>query len=106
MTPKAERKTRNRRSPDQMVADLEQEIARVKARAAAKEAKATPEGQALILAVRAIEKAGRVANEAGNGELAQALEAARAALAPVIVGLGLRLPEKARRGRRKKTEAA
>jgi hypothetical protein len=36
----------------------------------------------------------------------QSLEAARAALALTIVGLGLRIPEKAKRGRRKKIEAA
>ena len=82
------KKERVRRTPEQIVADLEQEIASVKARAAAKYAKATPEGQALILAVRAIERAGRVANEAENGELVKALEAARAALAPAIVGAG------------------
>ena len=56
----------------------------------------TPEGQALILAVRALDKAGRVAIEAGNQEVASALEAARAALAPMIVSLGIRIPEKAR----------
>lgn len=56
--------------------------------------------------MRAIDKAGRVAAEAGNGELVKALDAARAALAPAIVGLGLRLPEKTQRGRRRKGEAA
>ncbi len=104
MTPT--KKERNRRTPDEMVADLEQEIARVRARAQAKKAKATPEGQALIVAVRSIEKAGRVANEAGNEDLVKALDAARAALAPAIVSLGIRIPEKAKRGRRKKVEAA
>jgi hypothetical protein len=107
MTPKTEpKKTRNRRSADQIVADLQAEIDRVKARAAAKQAKATPEGHALIVAVRAIDKAGRAATEAGNQEVAAALEAARAALAPAIVGLGLRIPEKAKRGRKRKGEAA
>ena len=87
MTPKAEpKKERNRRTPDERIQELEAEIAAVKARAAAKEAKATPEGQALILAVRAIDKATRVANEAGNPEVAKALDAARAALAPVSPG--------------------
>ncbi len=106
MTPKTETKERNRRSPDEIIRAHEEEIARIRARQAAKEAKATPEGQALILAVRAIDKAGRVAAEAGNGDLVKALEAARAALAPAVVGMGLRLPEKTRRGRRRKGEAA
>ena len=56
--------------------------------------------------MRAIEKVARVAAEAGNKEVGAALEAAHAALAPAIVGLGLRIPEKAQRGRRKKGEAA
>lgn len=44
--------------------------------------------------------------EAGNRDLVHALEAARAALAPAIVSLGLRIPEKAGRGSRRKGEAA
>lgn len=55
----------------------------------------------------ALDKAGgRVANEAGNGDLVKALEAARAALAPAIVSLGLRIPQKAKRGRKRKGEGA
>jgi len=106
MSPKTTTKTYNRRTPDEIVAALQAEIARVQARAAAKEAKARPEAQPLILAVRALDKAARVASEAGNGDLAKAVDAARAALAPGIVGLGLRIPEKAKRGRKRKGEAA
>jgi hypothetical protein len=106
MTPKAEPKTRNRRTADQIVADLQAEIDRVKARAAVKEAKARPEAQPLILAVRALDKAGRAATETGNKEIVAALDSARAALAPAIVGLGLRIPEKTKRGRKRKGEAA
>ena len=43
MAKKATKKKRNRRTPDQIIADLEAEIRRVKARKAAKEAKAVPE---------------------------------------------------------------
>ncbi len=96
---------KTRRSPEQIVADLEAKIASVKARQAARQAKRTPEGQALVLAVRAIDKAGRVAGEAGNAEVAKAVDAARAALAPAVVGLGLRVPE-AKGGRKRKTAAA
>ena len=109
MTPKAEPKTETKkthRTSDEIVADLQSEIERVKARAAVKKAKARPEAQPLILAVRALDKAGRVAAEAGNRDLVQAIDAARAALAPGIVGLGLRVPEKAKRGRKRKGEAA
>jgi len=104
MTPKKER---TRRTSEEMVADLEAEIARVKARAAAKEAKATPEGQALILAVKAIDKATVVAGEAGNDGLVRALEASRAPLSEQVVAMGIRLPDaKAKRGRKRKVEAA
>ena len=103
-------KTYARRSPEQQIADLEAEIAAVKARAAAKaaaqEAKSTPDGVAFLAAVKAVDKATRVATEAGNHELVQVLESARAALAPAIVGMGLRLPAKASRGRKRKGEAA
>src|SRR5258708_5257883 len=103
MTPKTtEPKTHNRRTHDQMIHDLEGEIARVKARAAAKEAKPRPEAQPLIVALRALDKEHRVADEVGNGELAAAVDSARAALAPAIVGLGLRIPERAKRGRKRK----
>lgn len=99
-------KTYTRRTPEQIVADLEAKIEAVKARAAAKEAKGTPEGQALIAAVRAIDKAAAVAGEAQNQELGAALESARAALAPAIVGMGLRMPEAKRRARKRRKRAA
>ena len=51
-------------------------------------------------------KAARVAAEAANDELIKVLDAARSTLAPAIVGLGLRIPEKAKRGRKRKGEAA
>src|SRR5688572_28712904 len=107
VTPKTETKTRNRRSADQIVSDLEAEIARVKARAAAKQAKATDEGKALLLAVKAIDKALAVAAEVRNDGLVRALEASRAPLSEQVVAMGIRLPDaKAKRGRRRKTEAA
>ena len=103
-------KTYTKRTPEQMIADLEAEIAAVRARAAAKaaaqEAKSTPEGVAFLAAVKAIDKATRVATEPRHRELVQALEAARAALAPSIVSLGLRIPEKTKRARKRKGQAA
>jgi len=106
MTTTKERK-RNRRTSDQIVADLEAKIASVKARAIAKQAKAKPEGQALITAIRAVDKATRVATEVGNDEVVSALDSARAALAPALIGLGLRMPEpRAPKKRRGKGQAA
>ena len=107
MTPKNETKTRNRRSPEQMVQDLEAEIAHVRARAAARQAKGTDEGKALLLAVKFVDKALAVAAEANNADLVRALESARAPLSEQLVAMGIRLPDaKARRGRRRKGEAA
>jgi len=104
MTPKT---VKTHRSADDRVAELEQKIAGIKARAVAKQAKAQPEAQPLILAVRALDKAARVAVEAGNKEMAAAVDSSRAALAPAIVALGIRLPDaKAKQGRKRKTEAA
>lgn len=111
MTPKAETKSRNRRTPDQIVADLEQEIARVKARAeskqAAAEVKGSPDGVAFLAAVKAADRAIRVAGEHKNDAMMRVLEAARAPLAEHLVSMGVRLPDqKAKRGRRKKGQAA
>lgn len=107
MTPKTESKTRNRRTPDQIVADLEAEIAAVKARAEARQAKAAakadPAASAFLVAVKALDRAGRVADEHGNAALVRALEAARAPMGEQLVEMGLRLPvSKGRGGRRRK----
>ena len=113
MTPKAEpKKERTHRTSDQIVADLEAEIARVKERAArkqaAKEVKGSPDGVAFLMAVKAADRAIRVATEHGNDAMVRVLEAARAPMAEHLVQMGIRLPDrKAKRGgRRKKTEAA
>jgi len=108
MTPKTEtKKDRIRRTPDQIVADLEAQIAAVKHRAAtreaAKEVKGSPDGLAFLAAVKAADRAIRVAGEHQNEGMVRALEAARAPLAEHLVGMGVRLPDrKARRPRGRK----
>ena len=105
MTPKTEpKKERTRRTPDEIVADLQSEIDRVRARASAKEARQLPEAKALVVAARAIDKAGRVATEAGNNDLVRALESSRAGLSEQLVALGVRLPDR-KAGRRRKGAA-
>ena len=86
------KKTRTRRSPEQIVADLEAEIDRVKARAASTQAKRSDDGKSFLAAVRALDKAHRVALEARNEEMAHALETARAALSEQLVRMGVRAP--------------
>ncbi len=86
------KKARNRRSPEQIVADLEAEIARVKARAAAKEAKQSDQGKTFLVAVKSVDKALRVAGDAKDRDMVHALEAARAALGKHLVKMGVRAP--------------
>ena len=104
-------KTYTRRTPEQQVADLEARIATVKQRAAAKEAaaevKGSPDGLAFLAAVKAADRAIRVAGEHRNETMVRALESARAPLTEHLVSMGVRLPDrKARRGRKAKAGAA
>ena len=96
----ATKKKHNRRTPEQIVADLQAQIERVKQRAAAKEARQDPAVKLTAQAVRAIHKA---LGEAQEPELVQALEAAKGALAGYLDGKGLRVlkPGK-KRGKREK----
>src|SRR5687767_14937423 len=104
-------KTHVRRTPEEIVADFEAKIAAVKARAAAKQAKASPEGAAFLLAARALQKAQVAAQAARNQPMDRVLETALATLSAHAVGTGLRMPQPrtakpAAGGRRKKTNAA
>ena len=91
-------KAYTRRTPEQVVADLEAKIAAVKARAAAKKAaaevKGNPDGVALLATVKAADRAIRVARKHKNHAMVRALEAARALLTEHLVGMGLRLPDR------------
>jgi len=71
------------------VADLEAEIERVKARAAAKQVKQTDQGKSFLAAVRAVDKAIKVAKE--GPAMTRALESARAELEKHAVEMGVRL---------------
>jgi len=107
MTPKTAEPKRTHRPVDDRIAELEAKIAGIKARETAKQAKAQPEGKALLLAVKAIDKALAVAAEVRNEGLVRALEAARAPLSEQLVAIGIRLPDaKSRRGRRRKNDQA
>ncbi len=81
---------RNRRTPEEIVADLQAEIERVKARAAAQQAKADPQARALIGAVRFLDRSA----ESCTGDVKRALEAARALVGEQLGAMGLRLPQR------------
>ncbi len=84
---------RNRRTPDQIVADLQAKIEAVKARAAAKEAKANPQARALLVAAKGLDKAG-----AGcTGDIKGAIEEARALLSEQLAAIGIRTTHARRR---------
>jgi N-methylhydantoinase B/oxoprolinase/acetone carboxylase alpha subunit len=102
-------KTYARRTPEQVVADLEAQIAAVKQRAEAKqvaaEVKGSPDGVAFLAAVKAADKAIRVAGEHKNDAMIRVLEAARAPLAEHLVSMGLRLPDR-KAGKKRKARVA
>lgn len=100
MTTKKTATKRTIRTPEQMIADLEAEIARVKARAAAKEARASDDGKAFMAAVRGVDKTMDAAKEAENDAMLHALESARATLGEQLIAMGLRAPAPRRRGGR------
>src|SRR5262245_6321443 len=94
-----------RRTSDQMIADLEAQIAKVKARAAARAVKASPSSSAALKAVKALDKAIEVADAA---DLRTLLVTAREPLAEHLAAQGLRLSKAARatRGPRARAKSA
>ena len=103
-------RTYTRRTPEERVAELQAEIERVEARAALKEAKSSPEGKALIAAVRALDKALAAARDAGAEAMLASLDAARATLGEELDRAGIpapktRGPRKAKAAKSKKDAA-
>jgi|GEM_PF-3006120 len=83
---------RKRRTPEEIVADYQAKIESVKTRAAAKEVKSSDEGKAFLAAVKALDKAAIVAEEADDSPMAKSLESARATLGEHLVKMGVRAP--------------
>lgn len=88
----APRPTRTRRPAQERVDELRREIERIQLREAAKEARATPHGKALLAAVRAVDRAAEAAREAEEDDLVAALEAAREPLEQYLEDAGLPVP--------------
>ena len=82
-------KKRTRRSPEQMIEDLQQEIERLKNRAAQARAKKDPALRHINAAVRSIDKA---ASETADGATRKALGEARATLAACLELSGASAP--------------
>jgi len=96
---------RKRRSPEEIIADLQKQIRDVKARAAAKELKQSPAVKKSVAILRAIDKGMELAHEESNSRLHHSLAASRTLLGDHLVKEGMKLP-KARmpRGRKPKAE--
>ena len=97
----ATKTTKKRRSPEQMIADHEAEIERIRARAATKELKADPAVQEALRLARALVKGQTVAKEAKDEALQEALSEAHAAVEGYLEGRGLSAPKRRARGPRK-----
>ncbi len=86
-------KRRKRRSADQIIADLQDEIRRVRARQRAKELKSSPSHKSALAALKAIDKALEVAANDGETALRHALADGRKSLAAYLEKQGLELPK-------------
>ena len=87
------KKKRIRRSPEQMIADLQEEIQRLREKAAAKALKESPAIKLTLNSVKTIDKALVEAAEEGNTPLRHALADARRALAAYLEEQGVALPK-------------
>ena len=87
------RKRRKRRSPDEIIADLQDEIRRVRARQKARELKESPAHKAALAALKAIDKALDAAAEESETALRHALADGRKSLGEYLEQQGVRLPK-------------
>lgn len=94
-------KQRYRRSDDELIADLKERIAQLKARADAKKLKTSPSMKRTLNVVRNIDKALEEAQDEKNNDLRRVLVDARGPLAAFLDQQGVRLPKpRGPRGRR------
>ena len=98
---------RIRRGPEELIAELQEKIKLIEARAAAKQAKKSPATKLALNTVRILDKASTLAEQEANTELRHVLADARKPLAAYLESQGLSLPKgRTPRGRRPKALAA
>ena len=96
---------RKRRTPEEIISDLQKQIREVKARAAAKELKQSPAIKKATSALRALDKSMALAKEENHSRLHHALADSRRALAEFLEQEGMKLPKALMpRGRRPKMD--
>lgn len=92
---------RVRRTPEQIISDLEKQIEDLRRRDKAKKLKEDPSYKAAMTVVRQLDKAIEEAKEGGNNALAHALADGREPIAAFFAAEGVELPKGRRpRGRR------
>lgn len=97
---------RKRRDPAELIAELQEKIRQIEARAAAKQAKKSPATKLALGVVRSLDKASEMAEQEDNSGLRHVLSDARKPLAAFLEGQGLSLPKgRTPRGRRPKAVA-
>ena len=87
------RRRRKRRSPEEIISDLQEEIRRVRSRQRARELKESPAHKAALTAIKAIDKALDVAAEESATALRHALADGRKSLAAYLEKQGLQMPK-------------
>ena len=88
-----DKRRRKRRSPEEIISDLQEEIRRVRSRQAARELKRSPSHKASIAVVKSIDKALILAADEGETALRHSLADARKALGTYLEEKGVRLPK-------------
>ena len=87
------RKRRKRRSSEEIIADLQEEIRRVRARQKARELKSSPAHRAAMATIKGIDKALEVAADENESVLRHALADARRSLGSYLEKKGIDLPK-------------
>jgi hypothetical protein len=87
------RKKRHRRSPEEIIDDLQQEIKRLRAKSNARAIKESPAVKLTLTAIRNIDKGLDAAASEGNSHLRHALADARRSLATYLEKKGVKLPK-------------
>lgn len=89
----APRKKRIRRSPEEIISDLQEEIERLRTKAAAKALKKSPAVKLALTSLRTIDKGLDEAASEQNSPLRHAFADARKSLAAFLEKQGVRLPK-------------
>ena len=101
-----ETKTSVRRTPDQIIADLEAKIADVRGRAKRSQAKKSNAVRQLLAAVKAVDKGIAAAIEEENTTIKKTLAEGREPLAAYLSLEGLKLPQQRAPGATRKRKSA